>query len=217
MNRYPLWKYLLVLVVVAIGGLYALPNIYEPDPAIQISIASTGVTIEDKVLHDAKAELDSLGIEYFGEEIANNLSVSIKAQEAIFHNDPSWSVYTQYVYEKADLKSKNLNNLANKLDYNRAISSDRFLSKKYSQISVGQRLSSGNVGTPGTIISYPDYWLDTSVGYNLIQKQMVFDIQTGVGLPVFGNDELYMSALWQSADKTGDKNLNLSLGYYSIF
>jgi preprotein translocase subunit SecD len=37
MNRYPLWKYLLILVVLIVGILYALPNLYGSDPAIQIS------------------------------------------------------------------------------------------------------------------------------------------------------------------------------------
>ncbi|MEJ2630624.1 MAG: protein translocase subunit SecD [Acidihalobacter sp.] len=37
MNRYPLWKYLLILVVLVVGLLYALPNLYGEDPAIQIS------------------------------------------------------------------------------------------------------------------------------------------------------------------------------------
>jgi preprotein translocase subunit SecD len=37
MNRYPLWKYLLVLGVTVFGALYALPNIYPQDPSVQIS------------------------------------------------------------------------------------------------------------------------------------------------------------------------------------
>ncbi|AWX13533.1 protein translocase subunit SecD [Mergibacter septicus] len=37
LNRYPLWKNLMVILVVAIGILYALPNIYGEDPAVQIS------------------------------------------------------------------------------------------------------------------------------------------------------------------------------------
>lgn len=37
MNRYPLWKYILILVIIAIGFLYALPNLYGKDPALQIS------------------------------------------------------------------------------------------------------------------------------------------------------------------------------------
>ena len=37
LNRYPLWKNIMVILVVAIGLLYSLPNIYGEDPAVQIS------------------------------------------------------------------------------------------------------------------------------------------------------------------------------------
>ncbi len=37
LNQYPVWKYLLILVIVLLGGLYALPNYYGTDPAIQIA------------------------------------------------------------------------------------------------------------------------------------------------------------------------------------
>lgn len=37
LNRYPLWKNLMVILVVAIGILYSLPNIYGEDPSVQIS------------------------------------------------------------------------------------------------------------------------------------------------------------------------------------
>jgi len=36
-NKYPLWKYLLLAAVVFIGCLFALPNLYGDDPAVQIS------------------------------------------------------------------------------------------------------------------------------------------------------------------------------------
>ena len=38
MNRYPLWKYLLVVVVLLLGAVYALPNVFGQDPAIQVSV-----------------------------------------------------------------------------------------------------------------------------------------------------------------------------------
>jgi preprotein translocase subunit SecD len=37
MNQYPLWKNLLILVVVLVSAIYALPNLYPEDPAVQIS------------------------------------------------------------------------------------------------------------------------------------------------------------------------------------
>lgn len=37
LNRYPLWKYLMVVFAIAIAALYALPNIYGEDPAVQVT------------------------------------------------------------------------------------------------------------------------------------------------------------------------------------
>jgi len=37
LNQYPLWKYILIAVVLIVGGIYALPNLYGTDPALQIS------------------------------------------------------------------------------------------------------------------------------------------------------------------------------------
>ena len=37
LNRYPLWKYLMVMFAIAIAALYALPNIYGEDPAVQVT------------------------------------------------------------------------------------------------------------------------------------------------------------------------------------
>jgi preprotein translocase subunit SecD len=46
LNRYPLWKYLLVIGVWVVSALYALPNVYGEDPAIQIS-ALRGARVDD--------------------------------------------------------------------------------------------------------------------------------------------------------------------------
>jgi len=43
LNHYPLWKNLLILLVLIVGSLYALPNLYGSDPAIQISATRTSV------------------------------------------------------------------------------------------------------------------------------------------------------------------------------
>jgi preprotein translocase subunit SecD len=41
MNRYPTWKYLLVVAAVVLGLIYALPNVFGEDPAVQISATRT--------------------------------------------------------------------------------------------------------------------------------------------------------------------------------
>lgn len=45
LNRFPLWKYALIAFVLGLGGLYALPNLYPDQPAVQISPAEAGVSI----------------------------------------------------------------------------------------------------------------------------------------------------------------------------
>ncbi len=37
MNRYPLWRYVLLTFLILVGAIYAFPNLYGEDPAIQIS------------------------------------------------------------------------------------------------------------------------------------------------------------------------------------
>ncbi|MEH6637760.1 MAG: protein translocase subunit SecD [Porticoccaceae bacterium] len=63
MNRYPLWKYLLIVVVVAMGLFYAAPNLYAPDPAVQIS-GQSSVAIDETLLAQATQALDAAGITY---------------------------------------------------------------------------------------------------------------------------------------------------------
>jgi preprotein translocase subunit SecD len=50
MNQYPLWKYLLLVFVLLVGVIYALPNVYGEDPALQIS-GGRSATV-DTVAHD---------------------------------------------------------------------------------------------------------------------------------------------------------------------
>ena len=50
MNRYPLWKYLLMAAVLVVGFVYALPNLYGEAPAVQISSAHPGHDQPDQAL-----------------------------------------------------------------------------------------------------------------------------------------------------------------------
>ncbi|HEY7775661.1 MAG TPA: protein translocase subunit SecD, partial [Kineobactrum sp.] len=72
LNKYPLWKYLLVLSVLVLGLFYAAPNLYAPDPALQITGESSAQVIDERTLARATAALNEAGIEHFGELIAPN-------------------------------------------------------------------------------------------------------------------------------------------------
>ncbi|WP_112714838.1 protein translocase subunit SecD [Moritella yayanosii] len=71
LNKYPLWKYLMVIATIAICLLYATPNLYGEDPAVQVS-AARGAVIEVATLDKVKAELDKQDISYKSVSLENN-------------------------------------------------------------------------------------------------------------------------------------------------
>jgi preprotein translocase subunit SecD len=90
MNKYPLWKYLLVVAVVVIGGLYALPNLYGEDPAIQITAKHSApldqsvMTKVQQTLENEKLPLKSIALN--GKNILvrfHDTDVQLKARDAV--------------------------------------------------------------------------------------------------------------------------------------
>ena len=89
-NQYPWWKNLLIVVVVAVGLLYALPNLYGEDPALQIS-SIRGANINDATLGDVRGELQRQGITPLAMDIEpqglvvrfNNTEDQLKARDRL--------------------------------------------------------------------------------------------------------------------------------------
>lgn len=70
LNKYPLWKYILILVVLGVGLLYSAPNLYPDDPAIQITGSNVNLTIDEttvnrvsQLLTEANIDTKSIAIE----------------------------------------------------------------------------------------------------------------------------------------------------------
>lgn len=90
MNQYPLWKYILILLTVIISVLYALPNIYGKDPAIQVS-SSRSQQISDLVRYEVEEALKQAAIEHEPVEMEPNSlivrfaneEVQLRAQDAV--------------------------------------------------------------------------------------------------------------------------------------
>ena len=72
LNKYPLWKYILILAVLAIGFIYSAPNLYPDDPAIQVSGASTALQVTEADLDRASKALTDDGIVVKGASLAQN-------------------------------------------------------------------------------------------------------------------------------------------------
>lgn len=63
LNKYPLWKTLMVALIVALGALYATPNLYGEDPAVQVS-GLRGVEANVATLDEIKGYLSDSKIDY---------------------------------------------------------------------------------------------------------------------------------------------------------
>lgn len=71
LNRFPLWKNLMVIIIVLIGGLYALPNLYGEDPSVQIS-GTRGQEVNTETLSQVEHALANANISPKSTLLENN-------------------------------------------------------------------------------------------------------------------------------------------------
>jgi preprotein translocase subunit SecD len=62
MNRYPVWKYVVIMIALLVGGLYTLPNFFGESPAVQVSAAKPAVKIDSSTLARVEAALKEGGL-----------------------------------------------------------------------------------------------------------------------------------------------------------
>lgn len=89
--HYPAWKYILIAVVLFISGIYALPNLYPDEPAVQITGTSAGTQLTQDVLTQAQGLLTQAGLNHHNGRFENNSALlrlsnaedQLKAQEVL--------------------------------------------------------------------------------------------------------------------------------------
>jgi preprotein translocase subunit SecD len=82
MNRYPLWKNLLVLVVLIAAAVFAMPNLFGDDPAVQISAGRTA-TVDLALMEKAETALQEADVEYKGAELdADKLLIRLTSNDS---------------------------------------------------------------------------------------------------------------------------------------
>ncbi|MBP8285561.1 MAG: protein translocase subunit SecD [Rhodoferax sp.] len=62
MNRYPIWKYAIILVALLVGAIYALPNFFGESPAVQVLSAKPQVKVDSGTLGQVEAALKAAAI-----------------------------------------------------------------------------------------------------------------------------------------------------------
>ena len=79
MNRYPLWKYLIVALALLFGLVYTLPNFFGESPAVQVSSAKATLKIDEKTRERVARVLQTAGIESNGIFLDSN-GVKVRLQ-----------------------------------------------------------------------------------------------------------------------------------------
>ncbi|MDX1571359.1 MAG: protein translocase subunit SecD [Xanthomonadales bacterium] len=74
MNRYPLWKYLLVVAVLLAGGLFAFPNLYGKDPAVQVTMRRGD--LDEALVNTVRSVLEQEGIEVKATELKEGMLIA---------------------------------------------------------------------------------------------------------------------------------------------
>lgn len=87
MNRYPLWKYIVIVVALVIGLVYTLPNFYGESPAVQVSSGKATVKVTEQTLKTVEdllrnADLHPNGIFFEQGAQQNNVRVRFEPTEA---------------------------------------------------------------------------------------------------------------------------------------
>ena len=72
MNRYPLWKYITVVVALLIGLIYTLPNFFGESPAVQVSSGKATLKVDTKTLERVESTLKAASIESNGTFLDTN-------------------------------------------------------------------------------------------------------------------------------------------------
>jgi preprotein translocase subunit SecD len=69
MNRYPLWKYLIIVVALCFGALYTVPNFFGEAPAVQIASVKATVHADTGLVTQVQETLKAAGIEELGDKL----------------------------------------------------------------------------------------------------------------------------------------------------
>ena len=128
MNRYPLWKYILVLTILLLGLVYSIPNIFGESPAVQITTAKATTKLDPALLGKVEGALkqenikiDAIFMDSTGVKVRfSDADTQIKAKDVLKNNlgkdyvialnlisrSPSWltNIHARPMYLGLDLR-----------------------------------------------------------------------------------------------------------------
>ena len=100
MLEYSRWKYLVILLVLALSVVYALPNVYPQDPAVQVT-ANRGSLVDAAMKQRVEAALKKQGIPFASSELGTDGNLLVRTAS----DDPQTRAAQAIRDEVADRKS----------------------------------------------------------------------------------------------------------------
>ena len=101
MNRYPIWKYVVMVITLIFGLLYTMPNFFGDAPAIQVSPGKVTVKIDDSMLGRVEEALTGAGI------VPDKLAYDGKAVRARFADTDTQLKAQNYSPERSKFRRDN--------------------------------------------------------------------------------------------------------------
>ena len=78
MNRYPVWKYVILVIALIVAGLYALPNFFGESPAVQVSAARASVKLDASTVSTVEQALQSVALVSDGPVALEGSSIKVR-------------------------------------------------------------------------------------------------------------------------------------------
>ena len=100
MNRYPVWKYAIIVIALLVGVLYTLPNFFGEAPAVQVSSAKATIKVDNAVLHKVEEALKAADVK---PDVLSIEGTSVRAR----FNTPDEQLKAKDVIQKALIPDAN--------------------------------------------------------------------------------------------------------------
>ena len=100
MNRYPVWKYAIIVIALLVGVLYTLPNFFGEAPAVQVSSAKATIKVDNAVLHRVEEALNAADVK---PDVLTIEGTSVRAR----FNTPDEQLKAKDVIQKALIPDAN--------------------------------------------------------------------------------------------------------------
>ncbi|WP_177432018.1 tetratricopeptide repeat protein [Pseudomonas sp. o96-267] len=156
-----------------------------------------------------------------GDDLGSGHSASLEWGHMVFFDDPSWLLRSGVDYQRNSVQNRVPDALLSanggayipfEDDPEATIRGDELMQSRYGQLYVASTLRRGFPGALNRTRPQFTWMIDTVAGWQWTERQFNYGINVGVGVELFGDDELAVTLGYQSAPRGGEGDPGGSLG-----